>query len=57
MKAIWNGAVLAQTDKTEVVEGNHYFPPNRACIASFSKRAIRTRCVAGRARQATTRSP
>ena len=26
MKAIWNGAVLAQSDKTEVVEGNHYFP-------------------------------
>ena len=27
MKAIWNGAVLAQSDKTIVVEGNHYFPP------------------------------
>ena len=26
MKAIWNGAVLAQSDKTIVVEGNHYFP-------------------------------
>lgn len=26
-KAIWNGAVLAQSDQTEVVEGNHYFPP------------------------------
>ena len=25
-KAIWNGAVLADSDETEVVEGNHYFP-------------------------------
>ena len=26
MKAIWNGAVLAESNKTVVVEGNHYFP-------------------------------
>ncbi len=26
MKAIWNGAVLAESNSTEVVEGNHYFP-------------------------------
>jgi len=26
MKAIWNGAVVADSDKTVVVEGNHYFP-------------------------------
>lgn len=26
-KAIWNGATIAQSDSTEVVEGNHYFPP------------------------------
>ncbi len=26
MKAIWNGAVLAESDKTVVVDGNHYFP-------------------------------
>ena len=25
--ATWNGAVLAQSDETIVVEGNHYFPP------------------------------
>jgi uncharacterized protein (DUF427 family) len=28
MKAIWNGAVLAESDQTIVVEGNHYFPPD-----------------------------
>lgn len=27
MKAIWNGTVVAQSDDTVVVEGNHYFPP------------------------------
>ena len=26
-KAIWKGAVLADSDATIVVEGNHYFPP------------------------------
>ncbi len=26
MKAVWNGTVIAQSDRTEVVEGNHYFP-------------------------------
>ncbi|MCG8390541.1 MAG: DUF427 domain-containing protein [Cytophagales bacterium] len=26
MKAIWNGKVLAESDKTVIVEGNHYFP-------------------------------
>jgi uncharacterized protein (DUF427 family) len=26
MKAIWNGAIIAESDDTVVVEGNHYFP-------------------------------
>ena len=26
MKAVWNGAVIAQSDDTVLVEGNHYFP-------------------------------
>lgn len=26
VKAVWNGAVIAESDKTVVVEGNHYFP-------------------------------
>ena len=26
MKAIWNGQVIAESDTTVVVEGNHYFP-------------------------------
>ena len=27
LKAIWEGAVLAESDKCVVVEGNQYFPP------------------------------
>ena len=26
-KAIWNNTVLAESDRCELVEGNHYFPP------------------------------
>lgn len=26
MKATWNGTTIAESDHTEVVEGNHYFP-------------------------------
>ncbi len=27
-KATWNGAVIAESNDTIVVEGNHYFPPD-----------------------------
>jgi len=26
MKAVWNGHIIAESDNTVVVEGNHYFP-------------------------------
>ncbi|NNK81043.1 MAG: DUF427 domain-containing protein [Flavobacteriales bacterium] len=26
MKAIWNGQLLAESNDTKVIEGNHYFP-------------------------------
>ncbi len=26
-RATWNGTLLAESDATVVVEGNHYFPP------------------------------
>lgn len=26
-KAIWHDAVIAESDETKIVEGNHYFPP------------------------------
>ncbi len=27
MKATWNDTVIAESDNTVIVEGNHYFPP------------------------------
>jgi len=27
MKAVFNNVIIAESDKTVVVEGNHYFPP------------------------------
>lgn len=27
-KAVWNNAVVAESDQCEVVEGNYYFPPH-----------------------------
>lgn len=26
--ATWNGQIIAESDETEMVEGNHYFPPH-----------------------------
>src|ERR671914_212058 len=28
MKAIWEDAILAESERTVVIEGNHYFPPD-----------------------------
>ena len=42
-RAIWNGAVLAESDAYEVVEGNAYFPPsaiNRAYFQESDKQTI-----------------
>jgi len=44
MKAIWNGAVLAESDQTIVVEGNHYFPPDAIRGEHFQDSATHTTC-------------
>jgi uncharacterized protein (DUF427 family) len=28
VRAVWNGVVIAASDATVMVEGNHYFPPD-----------------------------
>lgn len=28
MKAIWNKTIIAESEDTVVIEGNHYFPPS-----------------------------
>ena len=27
-KAIWNNTIIAESERCEIVEGNHYFPPD-----------------------------
>lgn len=44
MKAVWNGIVIAESDKTEIVEGNHYFPPETIRREFFSESATHTTC-------------
>ena len=43
-KARWNGAVLAESDDTRVVEGNHYFPPDPLDRRYFQPSATNTVC-------------
>lgn len=44
MKATWNDAVLAESDKTVVVEGNHYFPPDTINKKYFQDSDTHTIC-------------
>ncbi len=44
MKAIWNGAVLAESDNTVVVEGNDYFPPDSLNKEHFKPSDHQTVC-------------
>jgi uncharacterized protein (DUF427 family) len=43
-KAMWNGAVLAESDRTVVVEGNHYFPPDAIKTEYFKPSDTHTVC-------------
>ena len=44
MKAIWNGQVLAESEDTVVVEGNHYFPPKSINKELFQESSTHTIC-------------
>ena len=44
MQAIWNGVVIADSDDTIVVEGNHYFPPDSIKGEYYSKTELTTVC-------------
>ncbi|NNM31955.1 MAG: DUF427 domain-containing protein [Gemmatimonadetes bacterium] len=43
-KAIWNGQVIAESDDTVMVEGNHYFPPNTIKKEFFQENTSHTVC-------------
>jgi uncharacterized protein (DUF427 family) len=44
LKAVWNGMVLAESDDTVIVEGNHYFPRHSLNEEFFSDSAAHTVC-------------
>jgi len=44
MKAVWNGKVLAESDETVVIEGNHYFPPESVNQEYLRESDHHTRC-------------
>lgn len=44
MKAIWNNAVLAESDDTVVVENNHYFPADSLHREFFEPSIAGTTC-------------
>lgn len=43
-KAIWNGITLAESEHTEIVEGNHYFPPESIKKEYFKENSQQTTC-------------
>lgn len=44
MQAIWNGEVIADSDKTLTVEGNSYFPPESVKNEYLAKSTTQTTC-------------
>jgi uncharacterized protein (DUF427 family) len=44
MKATWQDAVLAESDDTVVVEGNHYFPADSINRAYFQESSTHSTC-------------
>jgi uncharacterized protein (DUF427 family) len=44
MKATWNNTVIAESDATIIVEGNHYFPPDAVKMEFFEESDLHTTC-------------
>jgi uncharacterized protein (DUF427 family) len=42
--ATWNGVVVAESDRTEIVEGNHYFPADAIRREYFRESSTTTHC-------------
>ena len=45
MKATWNGEIIAESNDTIVIEGNHYFPPETINKDFFKSSVSQTDCV------------
>ncbi len=44
VKAIWNGKVIAESEQTEIVEGNHYFPFDSLRKEYFQSSSTKSMC-------------
>jgi uncharacterized protein (DUF427 family) len=44
VRATWNGQVLAESNDTILIEGNHYFPPDAVNMGLFAKSSRHTIC-------------
>jgi uncharacterized protein (DUF427 family) len=44
MRATWNGTVLAESDDTVIVEGNHYFPAESINREYFTDSVTHSTC-------------
>jgi uncharacterized protein (DUF427 family) len=45
MRAIWNDAVIAESEKTISIEGNQYFPPESIKKEYFHESNNTSRCI------------
>ncbi len=44
-RVIYKGVVIAESDKTIVIEGNHYFPPDAIKREYFQPNSMHTTCA------------
>ncbi len=44
MRAIWKGEIIAESESTVVVEGNHYFPPESVVKKNLKSSPTTTVC-------------
>ncbi len=44
MKAVWNNKVIANSENTVFIEGNHYFPPSSISKEYYSDSELTTEC-------------
>ncbi len=45
MKAIWNHRIIAESNETIVIEGNHYFPPEAVHMEFLKPSDTHTSCA------------
>ncbi|MFI1940854.1 DUF427 domain-containing protein [Streptomyces purpureus] len=45
LRVVWNGTVIAQAQRTVIVEGNHYFPPESLHRQYFTPSGTRSLCL------------